>query len=178
MTLRLATLGRSRQVNPCGGCTACCTEIGVKELGKPPRCRCEHQTESGCGVYGTHPQECRGFVCAWAMGALGSDDKYRPDRCGLLFTLNNTDPPSIAVHILKREADNDRVQYLLQRVRQKYPGYPLTLIYPFGVQVGASYDCREPYPADMSNRRNSFVAPVTDTNTRICEGPERILPRT
>ena len=175
MALRLPTVGRFRQVNACNGCTACCTAVGVKELGKPPRCRCQHETETGCGIYGHHPVECQRYACAWALGALGSDDKYRPDRCGVLFTLNNSgDRPSIGVFILKPDADQERMRYLLTRLREKYPGYPVTLIHPFGVPVGASFECKAPYPTELSNRRNVFTAHVKDTNTRVCEGPEEL----
>src|SRR5207302_315497 len=91
MTLRLPTLDRFKQVRACNGCTACCTEVAVKELGKPARCRCEHEKAGGCAIYGDHPMECRKYACAWVMGALGADEKYRPDKCVLLFSLSSTD---------------------------------------------------------------------------------------
>ena len=173
MTIRLPTLDRFKQVQPCNGCTVCCTEAAVKELGKPARCRCEHQTETGCGIYGRHPAECRSYACAWAMGALGADDRYRPDRCGMLFSLSTTDaPPSINVFIRAGEWDPEKVSYLLHRVRRRFPGFPLTRIYPPGVRVGSAFESKPPYPAELSNRSNVFAAHIMDLSTLVCEGPQ------
>jgi hypothetical protein len=179
MALRLPTVGRFKQVNACGGCTACCTEIGVKELGKPPRCRCQHQTETGCGIYGQHPGECQRYACAWALGAFGSNDNYRPDKCGLLLTLNTAgNQSSIGVFVLRPDADRERMIYLLGRLREKYPGYPITLVHPQGVQVGASFECKAPYPVDLSNRPNVFTVHVKDPNMRVCQGPAELPKQT
>jgi len=177
MTLRLPTLGRLKQVNPCGGCTACCSELGVKDLGKPPRCRCEHETHSGCGIYGKHPAECQRFVCAWAMGAFGSSEKYRPDQCGLLFTVNNVGERPLSVFLLTPDADQERMKYLLARLREKYPGHPVTLIHPHGISVGADFECRPPYPLELSSRLNVFTVNLKDPNTRVCEGPAAPPPK-
>lgn len=70
----------------CDGCTACCTMTGVADLGKPPLCDCEHQTDTGCGIYGKHPFECREYACLWRMG-WGRDDE-RPDKVGFLLHLD------------------------------------------------------------------------------------------
>ena len=168
----LPTLDRFKQVNPCNGCTACCTAVAVTELGKPARCRCEHETATGCAIYGNHPQECKKYACAWALGALGSDDKYRPDKCGLLFSLGGADErPSIGVFVLTPDCDVDKARYLLERVRKKFPGYPRTNVFPYGVRIGSAFACRPPYPPELSNRKNFFLAYKGDPSTMICQGP-------
>jgi hypothetical protein len=74
---------------PCGPCVACCTTMGVSELGKQPGVVCWHLGTSehvGCGIYGTRPNSCRTFNCLWKKG-LGSTDE-RPDRTGIIFDVS------------------------------------------------------------------------------------------
>lgn len=70
----------------CDGCTACCYGTGVLALGKPPLSDCEHQTSTGCGVYGDHPFECKEYACVWKMGWGGEGD--RPNRSGVMLHLD------------------------------------------------------------------------------------------
>ena len=72
---------------PCGGCTACCSVFGVKELGKKPWTGCKHLEETGCKIYDKRPAMCKGFFCLWQGGA-GEEDE-RPDRLGAIFALSN-----------------------------------------------------------------------------------------
>lgn len=72
----------------CGECTACCTILGIEELGKPSRQPCPHECDHGCFIYGQRPASCRAFKCLW----LSDDDcrkqllhnAERPDRCGIM----------------------------------------------------------------------------------------------
>lgn len=80
----------------CGGCTMCCTLLGVVELGKPPGKDCEHQVKGqGCGIYETRPDSCQRYSCAWVSdGAeenLRLTDKDRPENTGIILTI----PPEI-----------------------------------------------------------------------------------
>jgi hypothetical protein len=69
----------------CGGCTLCCTVMGVSDL--PPNgkdqgetCRYE-QAGCGCAIYATRPPSCAHFQCLWVKGEFGAGDpQYRPDR--------------------------------------------------------------------------------------------------
>ena len=65
----------------CGGCTKCCALIPVLRLDKGANCRCVHQTDTGCGIFGDkqRPKECRGWRCRWLRGDPVGD---RPDRAG------------------------------------------------------------------------------------------------
>lgn len=73
----------------CGACTACCTVLGVPELGKPRHLRCTHLGAKGCRVYADRPGSCRTFACQWLRGVLeadgGVDPELRPDACGVIF---------------------------------------------------------------------------------------------
>ena len=71
----------------CGECTACCTSLGVVELEKPLWQRCEHVCEAGCGIYPDRPRSCHDFVCLWLHGYFGKDERHRPDKCGLIFSM-------------------------------------------------------------------------------------------
>lgn len=73
----------------CGACSACCTVLGVAELGKDRYQPCAHLGGSGCGIYAERPTSCRRFECQWLRGVLevdGSvDPTLRPDACGVVF---------------------------------------------------------------------------------------------
>lgn len=73
----------------CGPCTACCTALGVPELGKGEGERCRHLTGGGCGIYEERPGSCQSFECQWLRGLLEVDERVdaglRPDACGVVF---------------------------------------------------------------------------------------------
>jgi hypothetical protein len=80
--------------NHCDSCQACCTVIGVEELGKPYQTRCQHQIpgsgcfEGGCAVYPGRPNSCRSFECLWLSGVIGDDSEDRPDKSGVIYCLS------------------------------------------------------------------------------------------
>ena len=78
----------------CGDCTACCTELTVDtpEFAKPAGTPCIHLCEQGCGIHAVRPRICRTWFCAWRRGA-SLPDEARPDRSGLLVSLNFVDAP-------------------------------------------------------------------------------------
>lgn len=73
----------------CGPCTACCTAVGVPELGKGTYEACAHLCDVGCGIYEDRPASCRTFACQWLRGVLEVDGSVdmalRPDACGVIF---------------------------------------------------------------------------------------------
>lgn len=93
----------------CGECTACCVlpriPIGEDEdfpEGKPGYTPCEHlcSISGGCGVYETRPQLCRDYKCLWRGGILQAgglmpDESMRPDKLGLMLTLDEEDGKGI-----------------------------------------------------------------------------------
>ncbi len=78
----------------CGDCTACCTELTVDtpEFAKPAGAPCIHLCEQGCGIHAVRPRICRTWFCAWRRVA-SLPDAARPDRSGLLVSLNFVDTP-------------------------------------------------------------------------------------
>ena len=67
----------------CGSCTACCTVMAVKELGKGMYRACEHVSGRGCSIYKDRPRSCRLWSCQWRLGEL---DGERPDRSGIVVS--------------------------------------------------------------------------------------------
>lgn len=66
----------------CGGCTACCTALGIHKFNKPPGVACNHECAGGCNIYNTRPQECVAFRCGWLDKMFEPED--RPDMTGLV----------------------------------------------------------------------------------------------
>jgi hypothetical protein len=76
-------MAQERAGRECGGCTACCTVMGVAEVPTRFYAHCQHETASGCAIYDKRPGACRDFYCEWLVGGFGVGD--RPDTLGLLF---------------------------------------------------------------------------------------------
>ena len=76
-------------IRECGSCSACCTVMGVPEIGKGTYEGCEHLCDVGCGIYAERPGSCRTFECQWLRGMLEVDGTIdtamRPDSCGVIF---------------------------------------------------------------------------------------------
>ena len=71
----------------CGVCSACCTLLPVKEIGKPASQRCNHQRHGkGCMIYRGpgFPTSCRYWTCRWLTGKE-TQDLSRPDRAGYVI---------------------------------------------------------------------------------------------
>lgn len=88
-TLPAGSRGRVPALRACGSCTACCTVLGVPELGKAAYQACAHLCEAGCGIHSDRPGSCRSFECQWLRGVLEVDGRVdpdlRPDSCGVIF---------------------------------------------------------------------------------------------
>lgn len=78
----------------CGECKVCCTLLGVPEINKPERTRCDRLCNTGCSDYENRPVLCRGYGCAWLFG-LGPA-RWRPDRLGIVFD-NALDPELVGM---------------------------------------------------------------------------------
>jgi hypothetical protein len=74
----------------CGTCTVCCKALRIDEFTKPAGVLCQHCTGSGCGIYETRYEVCRGYMCGYRMlPRLG--DAWRPDRSGILIDIMEAD---------------------------------------------------------------------------------------
>ncbi|MEG3174705.1 YkgJ family cysteine cluster protein [Sphingomonas sp. RB3P16] len=78
----------------CGACTACCTVLTVDtpDFKKPAETPCVHLGAQGCGIHAVRPRICRTWFCAWRRIAR-LPDAARPDRSGLLVSLNFVNAP-------------------------------------------------------------------------------------
>jgi len=93
VTFQFQELGPGGEIptNPeksCGGCTACCFTVPVKEIGLTSFKRCPHlqppfALEVGCSIYRDRPRSCRQWSCVWLSSDL--PDELRPDRCGVVL---------------------------------------------------------------------------------------------
>lgn len=87
-----------KKIKECGHCTLCCSLLDVKELNKPEGIACEHLKKSGkagCSLHGVSPDPrppiCGLFRCVWLSDEEGRiASRFRPDRCGVILTENNT----------------------------------------------------------------------------------------
>jgi hypothetical protein len=93
-TLADLMFGPSHDDRPCGDCIACCVLplIDAPELKKPEGVACPHCTGQGCAAYETRPAVCRTFNCAWKR-ISSMPIETRPDRLGVMFTLERHLPP-------------------------------------------------------------------------------------
>ena len=90
----------------CGTCVVCCQwlDIESEELSKKAGILCEHCVGSGCGLYETRPQVCRGFDCGYRLiSQLG--EEWRPDRCGIVVSFNGDERDSVLVHLEPERPD-------------------------------------------------------------------------
>lgn len=82
----------------CGGCTECCTLLGIDELGKLRGDRCPHElTGMGCGVYSTRPPSCRNFSCLWLLRDDMPEDS-KPNECGVVLVNFAKEPMLIVAY--------------------------------------------------------------------------------
>jgi len=86
--------GPAQGDRPCGDCVACCIAplIDTPELHKPEGQVCPNCTGGGCAIYDARPGVCRTFNCAWKRIPT-MPIETRPDRLGVMFTLERTLPP-------------------------------------------------------------------------------------
>lgn len=103
--LETTLLGPVLPDRSCGDCTACCTELTVDtpDFAKPAGAPCVHLTARGCGIHPVRPTICRTWFCVWRRVAR-LPDEARPDRSGLLVSLNFVSEPQncfegVSIHV-------------------------------------------------------------------------------
>lgn len=89
----------------CGDCTVCCTilKVDTPEFAKPAGTPCVHLCAQGCSIHAIRPRICRTWFCAWRRVAA-LPDAARPDRCGLLVSVNFVPEPQnclegVSIHV-------------------------------------------------------------------------------
>lgn len=105
------------QERSCGGCTACCEAVAVHEIHKPMWTRCQHQCESGCGIYESRPEPCQTYQCLWRGGVLKGEES-RPDKLGLILDLRAEGEVNVlsAWEMWEGAADQPKVMEMLKEL--------------------------------------------------------------
>jgi hypothetical protein len=84
-------MSRSCISSNASSCSACCTHLKIDEpdFQKPAGVPCTHLESDSygsyrCGIYtpDMRPNICREFMCGWAQGLMGEED--RPDRSSII----------------------------------------------------------------------------------------------
>jgi hypothetical protein len=103
----LKSIEQRRRHRECGPCTACCTVMGVLELGKPYNVPCEHVCQGGCAIYKDRPRTCRSWECQWRCGFVEGMQETRPDNLGAMLEWN---PHVAAIEVwLLRQVSDDKM---------------------------------------------------------------------
>jgi hypothetical protein len=105
----------------CGGCTACCTIMGVAQLNKPHYIPCEHICPLGCAIYESKPSACHMWECAWKSGWIYGDVRRRPDKLGVMFEFRIVGGSSFlwAYEVWPGAFTDPKVNQLLRRLQRK-----------------------------------------------------------
>ena len=104
------------EVRACGSCQACCNRLLVPELSKANGQNCLYQCSQGCAVYPQRPISCRDFQCLWLWNRGVLQDEERPDRLGVLVSMENDQTALLAWEVWPGAALRPRVQQLLGRL--------------------------------------------------------------
>lgn len=105
MTKKIKKNAATKKETPkkCGKCNLCCVglRINSEDLKKDAGVPCGHLSkESGCSIYESRPQVCRGFKCWWLM--IDSMPHYfRPDRCGFIIIPENGSNLALTINPIK-----------------------------------------------------------------------------
>ena len=77
---------------PCGDCHECCTgRLVGSAYGNDykPGHSCVFLVKKECIIHETRPDSCRNYQCAWSQGLFGDSDQLKPNKCGVLISIEN-----------------------------------------------------------------------------------------
>ena len=75
----------------CGDCNLCCKVVAVESIEKAAGKWCEHaRPGAGCGIYGSHPEQCRGFICLW-LEDPSMPDAWKPNKSKLVIRADGSE---------------------------------------------------------------------------------------
>jgi Fe-S-cluster containining protein len=99
-------------MRPCGDCTACCTWLNGSAYGHTfgNGKTCKFLCESGCSVHKARPKVCESYFCAWSQELI--DEEMRPDKCGVIVSVeNNENGQYLKLISTKEEINTDILNY-------------------------------------------------------------------
>ena len=73
----------------CGDCNLCCKVMVIASLNKPANSWCPHAVKGGCGIYGSHPDDCRTFRCRWIYDH-GLGEAWKPNRAKFVVSVSTS----------------------------------------------------------------------------------------
>ena len=94
----------------CGDCTICCSGTLIGDAFGHPfgnGKKCHYLVENKCTVYNDRPSTCKKYQCAWSQGLL--PEHMRPDRCGVIVSVEGNPPHQYLKSIKFTEADTTEV---------------------------------------------------------------------
>jgi len=112
---------RNRPKRSCGPCQACCSVLGVPELGKLSGDPCPHACSKGCGTYQNRPESCRAYECLWLQGLFREED--RPDQIGLVVDTNKTGTMVVVREIHEGDFDKPEAQNFVRSIPKELTVY-------------------------------------------------------
>jgi hypothetical protein len=115
-----AIIIREDQLKPCGECKACCTVLAVGELKKRNYTHCQHECENGCGIYGEHPDSCKGYMCWWKVGLLQGDERRRPDKLGIIVDYRPALDVVLVWEVWPGASEESQARYQIMKLMQKH----------------------------------------------------------
>jgi hypothetical protein len=148
----------------CGKCTVCCKVLTIDDpqLQKLPGVMCPNcKTGSGCKIYDTRPDPCRGFFCGWRH-LRDLDDKWRPDKSGVMIRFQGAPPgyqPPGFQFLVFGHGDlvtPSFVNYLTNLVARRAPVF-LAMRGPEGFSDVSIFMNDHLTPAVTNRDRNAFV---------------------
>jgi hypothetical protein len=182
LAIAFGYVDRMTTAKTCGPCGMCCKVPTIEELAKPADQWCRNfKAGSGCQIYETRPDTCRGFRCVW-LSEPSLPAAFRPDRAKVVLARELTG----GVHKLVAYCDGAAPQawrqepmYGLLKSQAKagwasgkqvlaYAGRQMWLITPTQDIPMGEVDERTPYTI---TRRSDGTATVT-VHPRIPEGED------
>ena len=149
--------------NSCGECQACCVSHGVREIGKPYSCECQHQTDKGCAIYTERPVSCRTFGCLYWVRLL-NDASLRPDKLGVMMTFTFSDGGlwldayETRPDALEGEEQQEAVNRACEIVQQMSDDISGLRIFPYGALVGVDFKTNDAvYPYEEQDPRGLLL---------------------
>lgn len=96
----------------CEDCTACCTWLSGSAYGHEfgGGKSCKFLCDSGCGIHKVRPKLCQGYFCAWSQELL--DEELRPDKCGIIASVENKNGGQyLKLTSIREEINSDILEY-------------------------------------------------------------------
>jgi uncharacterized protein len=146
----------------CGDCTACCRVKSVPELGKPTQRACAHLCRGGCSVYARRPTSCREYACLWRQGLIGGDERWRPDKLGVLVDYQPfaSVPGMIRLvvwEVIPGAMHRDEVRLMIDELLRRYPTIKAV------AWCAAGETAHHDFPVDRATYPGEDVAPPLPT---------------